>query len=30
MTIRHFRLDTDLTPGEQATVLDVADQLKAN
>ncbi|MBL7493440.1 ornithine carbamoyltransferase [Frankia sp. AgB1.9] len=29
MTIRHFRLDTDLTPAEQAAVLDSADLLKA-
>jgi ornithine carbamoyltransferase len=29
MTIRHFRLDTDLTPAEQAEVLDLADQLRA-
>jgi len=29
MTIRHFRLDTDLTPAEQATVLDLAGRLKA-
>ncbi|MBX6388314.1 MAG: ornithine carbamoyltransferase [Frankia sp.] len=30
MTARHFLLDTDLTPAEQAAVLDAADQLKAN
>ncbi|MGF7238142.1 MAG: ornithine carbamoyltransferase [Frankia sp.] len=29
MTARHFLLDTDLTPSEQAAVLDTADQLKA-
>jgi ornithine carbamoyltransferase len=29
MTIRHFRLDTDLTPAELATVLDSAAKLKA-
>lgn len=29
MTIRHFRLDTDLTPAEQVAVLDTADMLKA-
>ncbi|WP_322780322.1 ornithine carbamoyltransferase [Frankia sp. Cas4] len=29
MTIRHFLLDTDLTPGEQAAILDAADHLKA-
>src|SRR6185369_4233539 len=29
MTIRHFRLDTDLTPTEQAMVLDLAGRLKA-
>jgi len=29
MTIRHFLLDSDLTPAEQASVLDRADQLKA-
>jgi ornithine carbamoyltransferase len=29
MTIRHFLLDSDLTPAEQASVLDAADRLKA-
>ncbi|WP_018503060.1 ornithine carbamoyltransferase [Parafrankia discariae] len=29
MTARHFLLDTDLTSSEQATLLDLADQLKA-
>ncbi|ONH29210.1 ornithine carbamoyltransferase [Pseudofrankia asymbiotica] len=29
MTIRHFLLDSDLTPAEQASVLDSADRLKA-
>jgi len=29
MTVRHFLLDTDLTPAEQASILDAADQEKA-
>ncbi|WP_239311998.1 ornithine carbamoyltransferase [Frankia sp. Cj3] len=29
MTIRHFLLDTDLTPDEQAALLDAADRVKA-
>jgi ornithine carbamoyltransferase len=30
MSVRHFLVDTDLAPSEQAEVLDLADQLKAS
>ena len=29
MSVRHFLVDTDLSPAEQAEVLDLADALKA-